>query len=95
MAAFVRCGIIFLVCEMKKSQNNPKHSRDGNKAHVNILPTICHFRREHCLQRQLKKMKPLRASVKRNGGAFSEYSVVRTIDGRADVKAHGDRHMPV
>jgi len=42
-----------------------------------------------------EKMKPLGTLAKRNGGAFPEYQIVRTIDGRADVKAHGYRHMPV
>jgi hypothetical protein len=42
-----------------------------------------------------EKMKPLGTLAKRNGGAFPEIYVVRTIDGRADVKAHGYRHMPV
>ncbi len=32
---------------------------------------------------------------KRNGGLFPREKVIETIDGRADVKVHGPRDMPV
>jgi mono/diheme cytochrome c family protein len=41
------------------------------------------------------KIKPLSTLAKRNGGVFPKDYVYRTIDGREDIKAHGDRKMPV
>jgi mono/diheme cytochrome c family protein len=37
----------------------------------------------------------LRTIAKRNGGRFDEDAVLRTIDGRRAVAAHGPRDMPV
>ena len=37
----------------------------------------------------------LRTIARRNGGRFDEQAVLRTIDGRRAVAAHGPRDMPV
>ncbi len=38
---------------------------------------------------------PLTTLAERNGGRFPTERVIQIIDGRADVKAHGSRDMPI